>query len=436
MQISVENTSDIGRKLTIEVPEEKVQAEVDTRLKSLARQVKVDGFRPGKVPARIVRQRFGKQVREEVIYDLIGSSLREAIKEQALRIAGEPQITPTEMAEGKGLKFEAEFEVYPEIELAAIEELEIAKPVCEITEADVDEMIEKLREQKKTWQAVERPAQEGDKVTITFKGLLDGEPVGDGKTEHFEVELGAGKMIPGFEDKLLGAKAGDRLEFELTFPEDYHDENLAGKTVLFKVEVEKVEEGRLPEVDADFVKEYGVESGDVDEFRREVRANLERQVQAALKEKIKERVLDALFAKNPIPVPEGPVKQEMQRALQPLTEALKQNPELMNQLPLDNLKESARKRVALGLLLAEVIRANDIKADPERVRQAVEELAQNYETPEAVVEWVYQNPEQLSQIESRVLEEQAIEWILEHAKVTEEPVTLQDLMNQQQPQAA
>ncbi|BCX87816.1 trigger factor [Methylomarinovum tepidoasis] len=432
MQISVENTSDIGRKLTIEVPEEKVQAEVDTRLKSLARRVKVDGFRPGKVPPRIVRQRFGKQVREEVVYDLIGASLREAIEAQELKIAGEPKITPTELAEGKGLKFEAELEVYPEIELAAIEELEIAKPVCEITEADVEAMIEKLREQKKTWETVDRPAQEGDKVTLTFEALRDGEPVGEGKVEHFEVELGAGKMIPGFEDKLIGARAGDHLEFELTFPEDYHDEDLAGKTVLFKVDVEKVEEGRLPEVDAEFVKEYGVESGDVEEFRREVRANLERQLHTALKERIKERVLDALFEKNPIPVPEGLVKQEMQRALQPLAEALKQNPQLLEQLPLDNLRESARKRVALGLLLAEVIRANDLKADPEKVREAVEELAQSYEDPQAVVEWFYDNSEQLAQIESQVLEERAIEWILEHAKVTEEPVKFQDLINQQQ----
>ena len=435
MQISVETTSDVGRKLTVEVPEDKIQAEIESRLKSLARRVRVDGFRPGKVPARIIRQRFGKQVREEVIYDLIRSSFSEAVQEQEFKLAGEPQITPKEMAEGKGLTYEAQFEVYPEIQLEAIEELEITKPVCEITDGDVEAMIERLREQKKTWQAVDRPAQNGDRLTISFEGFLGDEPVGE-KTEHFELELGSGKMIPGFEDRLIGAKAGDHLEFEITFPEDYHDDKLAGKTVRFKVEVEKVEEGRLPEIDEAFVKEYGIESGDIEEFRREVRANMERQFHSALKELTKTRVLEALFQRNPIPVPDALVKQEMQRALAPLADALKQNPDLLNQLPLDNLKENARKRVALGLLLAEVIRSNELKADPEKVRQAVEELAQNYEDPQEVIDWYYGNPEQLAQIESQVLEEQAIEWILEHAKVTEEPVSFQELMNQQQRQAA
>ncbi len=434
MQISVENTSDVGRKLTIEVPEDKIREEIEARLKSLARRVRVDGFRPGKAPARIIRQRFGKQVREEVIYDLIRSSFSEAVQEHELRLAGEPQITPKEMAEGKGLIYEAQFEVYPEIELKPVEELEIAKPVCQITEEDVAAMIERLREQKKTWQTVDRPAQNGDKLTISFEGFLEGEPIGE-KTEHFELELGSGKMIPGFEDRLIGAKAGDRLEFEITFPEDYHDDELAGKNVLFKVEVEKVEEGRLPDVDAAFVKAYGVESGDVEEFRREVRDNMERQLERALKELTKNRVLDALWEHNPIPVPEALIKQEMQRALAPLADALKQKPELLQQLPLDNLKESARKRVALGLLLAEIIRRNELKPDPEKVRQAVEALAQNYENPQEVIDWYYDNPEQLAQIESQVLEEQAIEWVLERARVTEEPIDFQELMNRQQQQA-
>jgi len=432
MQISVENTSDIGRKLTVEVPEEKIQAEMDTRLKKLARQIKLDGFRPGKAPARVIRQRFGQQVRQEVISDLIDSSFREAIEEHQLKPASEPQLTPTQMNEGQGLSYEVEFEVYPEIELAAIEELEITRPACEITAKDIETMIERLREQKKLWTEVDRPAQQGDRVTITFEGMVEGEPVGEGKTEHFEVELGSGRMIPGFEDHLTGAKAGDHREFEATFPEDYHEEKLAGKTAQFKVDVEKVEEGRLPEIDAEFIREYGVESGDLEEFRNEIKANMQRQLQKALRERLQVEVFDQLYEHNPISVPEGLIRQEIQHLLEPLGDALKQNPDLLKQLPLDNIKESARKRVALGLLLAHIVKTQEIKPDPEKVRQAVEELAENYEDPQEVIEWYYANPEQLAQIESQVSEQMVVDWILERAKVSEETITFDDLVKQQQ----
>ncbi len=432
MQISVESTSEINRKMQVQVPEEKIREEINTRLKSLARRVKIDGFRPGKVPERVIRQRFGKQVREEVIYDLIRSTFSEALQEQDLRPVGEPQITPQEITEGKGLEYTAQFEVYPEIELAALESLEIKKPVCELSDEDLENMIQRLREQKKQWQEADRPAQEGDRVTITFEGLLDGEPIGNGKSEHFEIELGSGKMIPGFEDQLKGAKAGDHLEFELTFPEDYHDENLAGKNVQFKVDIEKVEEGTLPEVDAEFVKEYGIEDGDIEKFREEVKANMERQVQAALKEQTKNHVLDALFQKNPIPVPEALVQQEIQRTLAPLGDTIKNNPELLNQLPLDQIQEKAKKRVALGLLLSEVIRANELRPDPEKVRRTIEELAENYEDPEEVIQWYSSNPQQQEQIENSVLEDQAVEWILERARVTEEPLSFEELVKERQ----
>ncbi len=435
MQISVETTSDIGRKITVQVPEEKIQSEVAARLESLAQRVKVAGFRPGKVPARIIRQRFGKQVREEVIYDLIGSSFTEAIKEHALRPAGEPKIIPQETAEGKGLAFEAQFEVYPEIEIVPLDTLEIAKPVCEITEADLESMIERLREQKKTWHEVDRPTQIGDRLTLTFEAFQGDQSITENKVEHLQVELGAGKMIPGFEDNLLGSKPGDHVEFELTFPQDYHAENLAGKTARFEVKVEKIEEGRLPEIGPEFVKEYGIESGDVEEFRREVKANMERQLRSALREEIKSRVLDALYQRYSIPVPEALVKQEMHRLLAPVARALKQNPALLNQLPVDGIKENAKKRVTLGLILAEIIKANQLKPDPERVRQAVEELAENYEDAEQVVNWYYSHPEQLAQIENLVLEEQVAEWVLTQAKVTEEPVAFNELLKKQQRRA-
>lgn len=428
MQISVETTSDLGRKITVQVPEEKIQEEVSARLKSLAQRVKVAGFRPGKVPAYIIRQRFGKQVREEVIYDLIGAGLTEAVKEYALRVAGEPKITSQETAEGKGLAFEAQLEVYPEIQLAPVETLEIIQPVCEVTEADLQDMLQRLREQKKTWHEVNRPAQAGDRLTITFAAFAGDQPVAEGRAEHLAVELGAGKMIPGFEDNLLGSKAGDHLQFELSFPQDYHSKELAGKTARFEVDVEKVEEGRLPEIDSEFVKGYGIESGDVEEFQREVRANMERQLRRALKEETKARVLDALHQRNPIAVPEALVRQESQRVLAPLAKALRQTPEALNQLPIESIKENAKRRVALGLLLAEIIKANEIKSDPERIRQAVEDVAENYEDPDQVVNWYYAHPEQLAQVENQVLEEQAVEWILKQAKVSTEPVSFQELV--------
>jgi len=435
MQTSVETTSDIGRKLTIQLPEEKIQSEVATRLKSLAQRVTVAGFRPGKAPERIIRQRFGKQVREEVIYDLIGSSFTEAVKEHALRPAGEPKIVAQETAEGESLKFEVQFEVYPEIELAPLESLEITKPVCEITAGDLENMIERLREQKKTWHEVNRPAQVGDRLTLTFEAFQEGQPITEGKVEHFQLELGSGKMIPGFEDRLVGSQAKELLEFELTFPENYHAEALAGKTARFKVEVEKIEEAHLPELSPELVKEYGVESGDIEEFRREVMANLERQLKSALTEETKARVFDALYLRHSIPVPEALIKQEMQRLLAPLAKALKQDTALLNQLPFEGIKENAKKRVTLNLLLAEILQANKIQPDPERVRQKVEELAANYEEPEQVVNWYYAHPEQLAQIENAVLEEQVVEWILRHAKVTEEPVSFEDLMKKQQRRA-
>jgi trigger factor len=435
MQTSVETTSDIGRKLTIQLPEEKIQSEVATRLKSLAQRVTVAGFRPGKAPERIIRQRFGNQVREEVIYDLIGSSFTEAVKEHALRPAGEPKIVAQETAEGESLKFEVQFEVYPEIELAPLESLEITKPVCEITAGDLENMIERLREQKKTWHEVNRPAQVGDRLTLTFEAFQEGQPITEGKVEHFQLELGSGKMIPGFEDRLVGSQAKELLEFELTFPENYHAEALAGKTARFKVEVEKIEEAHLPELGPELVKEYGVESGDIEEFRREVMANLERQLKSALTEETKARVFDALYLRHSIPVPEALIKQEMQRLLAPLAKALKQDAALLNQLPFEGIKENAKKRVTLNLLLAEILQANKIQPDPERVRQKVEELAANYEEPEQVVNWYYAHPEQLAQIENAVLEEQVVEWILRHAKITEEPVSFEDLMKKQQRRA-
>jgi trigger factor len=435
MQTSVETTSDIGRKLTIQLPEEKIQSEVATRLKSLAQRATVAGFRPGKAPERIIRQRFGKQVREEVIYDLISSSFTEAVKEHALRPAGEPKIVAQETAEGESLKFEVQFEVYPEIELAPLESLEITKPVCEITAGDLENMIERLREQKKTWHEVNRPAQVGDRLTLTFEAFQEGQPITEGKVEHFQLELGSGKMIPGFEDRLVGSQAKELLEFELTFPENYHAEALAGKTARFKVEVEKIEEAHLPELGPELVKEYGVESGDIEEFRREVMANLERQLKSALTEETKARVFDALYLRHSIPVPEALIKQEMQRLLAPLAKALKQDTALLNQLPFEGIKENAKKRVTLNLLLAEILQANKIQPDPERVRQKVEELAANYEEPEQVVNWYYAHPEQLAQIENAVLEEQVVEWILRHAKITEEPVSFEDLMKKQQRRA-
>ena len=432
MQVSVEKTSELSRKMTVIVPDALLQEKMETRFKKLAREVKVDGFRPGKVPASMVKKLYGERVKNEVTGDLIQSTYFEALQQQELVPAGHPNITPADKSEGFG--YVAEFEVYPEVALDAVNGLDISRPTADVSQADVDNMIEKLRQQKKTWVTVERASQDKDRVNIHFSGISEGESFTDGKVENYVVEIGGNQMIPGFEDELKGLSVGETKTFNITFPEKYNSEKLAGKEVEFDVEMVKVEESVLPEVDADFIKAYGVEVGEVDAFRADVKANMERELVQGLKNKLKTAVMDALFEHVKISLPNALIDQEVQALMKPYAErASKAGMKLKDlNLPQDMFENQARRRVALGLILGEIIRKNEIKIDADKVRSVIEDMAQSYEKPEDVVNWYYSDDSRLNDVKQMVLEDQAVEWVLECAKVTDQSVTFEDVMDKQQ----
>jgi trigger factor len=432
MQVSVETTSSLGRKMTVQVPEDVVQGKIEVALKSYGQKVRVDGFRPGKVPARVIKSQFGASARSDAMSDLLQSSFYEALTEEKLKPAGMPKVEPVEKKEGEGLEYVATFEVYPEIAVKALEELSITQQTSSVSDKDLEDMIERLRDQKKGWSEVERAAESGDQVTITFEGMLDGESFTEGKVEDFDVEIGSGKMIPGFEDKLLGIKAGDEHAFEIDFPEDYGNKKLVGKKAQFEVSVSKVAEKTLPEVDADFAKSFGVEDGDLDKFRADIRGNMERELKQATKNQVKGQVMDALLEANSFDLPAALIDEEIERMLKPYKEAAKKQGQSEAEMPREMFEDQAKRRVGLGLLLAEVIEANGISADKEKVQETIKEMAQSYDEPEEVIKWYNSNPEQLGQIESMVLEDTLVEFVLDKANVTEEVVAFSDIVKPEQ----
>ncbi|WJW74499.1 trigger factor [Thiohalobacter sp. IOR34] len=431
MQVSVENTGPLERRMTVQLPAEQVDQEIDNRLKSLARTARLDGFRPGKVPMRVIKQRFGRQVEQEVANELIGSSFQEALSQQNLRPAGGPRFEPGEIQAGQGLEYVAIFEVYPEFEPAGLEGVEIEKPAVEVSEADVDAMIDKLRQQRASWESVERPAKEGDQVTVDFKGTIEGEPFEGGEGSGMQVEIGSGRMIDGFEEGLVGAKAGDELTLDLKFPEDYGKSELAGKPVQFAVKVTQVAEPKLPEVDEDFARSLGIEDGSVESLRSEIQRNMQRELDAALKAVVKDRAFEALLAANEIEVPAALVDEEIQRLSEEMHQQLGGNSQGLN-LPGSLFEDKARRRVTLGLIIGEIVKRNGIQVDPERVRSTVENIAASYEKPEEVVRWYYENQEALASAQTLVLEEQVVEWILGQAKVSEKPCSFDELIEMRQ----
>jgi trigger factor len=432
MQVSVEKTSELSRKMTVSVPETVVQEKMAERLKTLAREVKIHGFRPGKVPQQVVTKMYGDKVRDEITGDLIQTTYYEALQSQALRPAGYPHIQHTDDAEG--FVYTAVFEVYPEIVLEGLDQLEITRPIATVGDVDVDSIIEKLREQKKEWTVVERAAQEQDQITIHFSGVSEGVNFTNGKAENFAIEIGAKKMIPGFEDQLIGLEAGANKTFEITFPAEYGNAELAGKDAQFDIEVIKVETASLPEIDADFIKAYGVEEGTVDAFRADVKDNLGRELKQVLRGKLKNAVMDSLYEKFPIAVPTALIDEEVERLMQPYIESAKRQkmkPEDM-QLPRDAFEEQAKRRVALGLILGEIIQKNTVEIDGDKVRETIEELAKSYERPEDVVAWYYDDEKRLHDVQQMVLEDQVVEWLVSQAKVTDETVSFSDVMDRQQ----
>jgi len=418
--------------MTVSVSEDVVQEKMAERLKSLVREIKMDGFRPGKVPPHVVKKMYGDRIRSEVTGDLIQSTFYQALQDQDLKPAGYPHIHPSD--ETNGFQYTAVFEVYPEVSLQGIDQLEIERPVATVEETDVDAMVEKLRVQRKSWNAVERASETGDRITITFSGSAEGENFTNGKVEDYSVEIGSKQMIPGFEDNLTGLAVGANKTFTVTFPDDYGNAQLAGKPADFEVDVVKVEEPVLPEVDETFIKAYGIQEGTVEAFREDVRNTMERELEQALRGNLKNAVMDVLYEKIQVTVPNALIDEEVESLMKPYKEnARKRKVKLEDlQLPRDMFEEQARRRVALGLILGEVIKQNGIKVDNDKVRSVIEDMSRNYERPQDVIDWYYRDENRLSDVQQMVLEDQAVEWLTSQAKVTNRPMSFNDVMQNQQ----
>lgn len=423
MQVTVETTTGLERKLTVGVPADEIDTKVNEKLADAAKNVRINGFRPGKVPLREVKRRYGKAVREEVLGELIGAKFYEAVSQENLNPAGMPHIERTQDEPGQEFQFTATFEVYPEITVSGVENISVTRYSAEIKDEDVDNMLEKLREQRAAFEPVERAAQEGDQVVIDFAGTIDGEEFEGGAASNHELILGSNSMIPGFEKGIEGATKGEQRDVNVTFPEDYHQEDLRGKEAVFNVTVHEVKEKTLPEVNEEFIKQFNPNQTEVEEFKKEVRNNMERELKSALKNKIKQQAMEGLLEQNEIEVPRALVDQEIDRQRQQMVQQFGGGQQFdYSTLPAELFEEQATRSVKLGLLLGEFINANEIRADSDKVRETIEEMAQPYENPEEVVNYYYQSEEQLKQVESLVLEDTAIEKIVAQAQVSDEEV--------------
>ena len=418
MQVTLETTSGLERRMRISVPAEQVDTQVAAKLKEAAGQVRIKGFRPGKVPMREVKRRFGDGIRQEVSSEVMQSSFAEAVQSESVSPAGMPQIEDISMEAGKDLEFTAVFEVFPEISLSDFSGITVNRPVSSVTSEDVEKMIETLIEQRTQFNEVDRVCADGDRVNVDFEGFVDGEPFEGGKSEGSDVILGSGSMIPGFEEAIVGAAKDEAKEVNVTFPEEYHSKDLAGKNALFKVKINSVSEAVKPELDDDFFVNFGVTEGGVDAFRAEVTSNMEKELEAATKNKIKNQVMDGLLATNAIELPKALIDQEIDRqrheAIQQFGGHDKIEPSL---LPAEMFTAQAEKRVTLGLLVNAIVEQYKVKADDDRVKQMIEGMASSYEDPEQVVNFYYSNEQQLSQVQNLVLEEQVVETILAKAVV-------------------
>lgn len=431
MQVSVETTQGLERKLTISVPADKIDVEVKNRLRQIAKTQRINGFRPGKVPPSVIQKRYGASVRQEIAGEVMQRNFVEAIIAEKINPAGRPSFVAKSNEVGKDLEFEATFEIYPEVEVKGVEKISVERPTVEVTDKDLDEMFVTLQKQHQTWKENKRKTKKGDKLSIDFLGRIDGEEFEGGKAEGFELELGAGRMIPGFEKDIIGMKVGEEKTITVTFPEDYHAENLKGKEAEFDIKVNKTEGPVLPKIDDDFAKLFGVEEGGVDKLREEVRQNMTRELNQAVKAKVKEQVIEGLLEANDIDLPSALVAQEVDVLRQ---QAMKRfegqmDPKNMPELPADMFEEQAKRRVKVGLLLGEVIKSNELKVDEAKVTELIESAASAYEDPQEVIEYYKTNKEMNQQMQNVALEEQAVEVLVASAKVKNKKSTFQAVMN-------
>ena len=435
MQVVLESPSALERQFTITIPTGDVETEFEAKLAETAKRVRIDGFRPGKVPAKVVRQRYGQAIRQEIVSDLMEKSLGEALSEHDVKPIGQPKIDDVKFEEGSDFSFKATFEVFPELDPILVDGDEIEQTTCKVGAADIKEMIATLREQRKSWKESARAAsKEGDRVTITFEGFVDGEAFEGGKGEDHALVLGSGAMIPGFEDGIVGMKKGDSRDVEVTFPEDYQAEELKGKAATFKIEVTKLERGELPTVDEEFIQSFGVESGDEKDFKAELKEQMQRELSLTLKNINKTKVFDMLLEKNAdTPVPESAIKSEIHTLKHQAVERFGGGQQFdPHQLPDELFAEQAERRVRLGILLGATVKKLGLAADPDRVRALIDEMAAAYDDAEQVVNFYYSNDENLKQVEALAVEEQVAEKLLESAKAKTIDMSYADVMKSRQ----
>lgn len=434
MQVSIETTSGLERRLTVGVPAEQVENEVENRIKQAARTVSIKGFRKGKVPVSVVKQRFGANIRQEVVGDVISRSFYAAVQKENVKPAGQPSIQPKQLAPGKDLEYIATFEVYPSVALADMSSYEINRPTAQVTDADLDIMVDTLRKAQASWKIVEKAAEDGDRVNINYVGTKDGVEFAGGKADNQNLILGSKTMIPGFEDGILGMKAGEEKTIDVTFPEDYQSEELKGAKAQFKITLNSVSAPELPELNQDFFDKFGILGADLAKFRSEVKVNMERELKNALKAKVKLQVMDALIASHQVDVPKALVANEINLLREQMMQRFggqKQNFDVRSLLPDTMFEEEANRRVTLGLVVGEIVKDAKIKPDAQLVKSKIEEIASTYEQPQEVIDYYNSNRELLAGVESAVLEDQVVDYIVSKAKVTDVEASYDDIVKKQ-----
>ena len=427
MQVTVESTGTLERRMRVELPAERVEQEVEARLKRVGKTAKIKGFRPGKVPAKVVRQRYGTQVRQEVLADLMGQSYRDAVAQENLNPAAYPKIEPELSDKGEGFVFIATFEVLPEFKLEGLDKIEVSRPEIDISDDDCADMLENLRKQKADWKSVERKSKDGDRVIVDFEGKLKGKPVEGGKGQKVPVVLGQGQMLPDFEKALIGVTADDEKTFTVKFPKDYHSEELSGKTVEFEVKVHEVTEEELPPLDDSLAKLYGIEKGGLKKLREDVVENMQREADQKIRTDVRDQAMTAVLEANPIEVPNSLVHQEAHRMQE---EAMRQlgieDPDKAP--PISEFNDGAEGRVRLSLLIQKLVSDNNIELDRGRLRERVEQICAGYENSDEMVAHYLGNPQVMSRIEPMVLEEQAVEWIIDNGVEKKKKIGFKEYM--------
>jgi len=426
MQVTVETTQGLERKVNLSIGRSEFESETQKRLQNLAKHAKISGFRPGKIPLPVIKKRYGNAVEQEVLGEMMQTRFFEVVREQSLNPAGYPSLMPANLGgSDANIEFTATFEVYPQVDLVDMSNVAIERPSVVIDDEAIEAMLQDIRVQRKQWAEKSEAIETGDRVTVDFEGKVDGEVFEGGSGSGMQVEVGAGRLIPGFEDKLIGLKTGDQSDLDLAFPDDYQVEKLAGKPVIFHIEVTKTEAPSLPEVNEDFIKAMGVADGSLDTFKQQIKENMEREVKQTVNSRLKNSVMDQLLNNHNIEVPKVLVDQDIHNLMEERKHTMGQH---AMELKPEMFEAQARRRVALGLILSEVIKKNDLKADPAKVRENVESIAASYQQPEQVIQYYYSDKKHLAEIENFTLEQAVVEWVLQHANVSDKNVSFKELM--------